>query len=33
MATAKQDARKVLDGLPEEASLEDDQFHLTSSSR
>lgn len=23
MATAKQDARKVLDGLPEEASLED----------
>jgi predicted transcriptional regulator len=28
MATAKQDARKVLDGLPEEASLEDIQYHL-----
>jgi predicted transcriptional regulator len=29
MATAKQDARKVLDGLPEEASLEDIQYHLS----
>jgi predicted transcriptional regulator len=28
MATAKQDARKILDGLPEEASLEDIQYHL-----
>ena len=28
MATAKQDARKVLDGLPEEATLEDIQYHL-----
>jgi predicted transcriptional regulator len=28
MATAKQDARRVLDGLPEEASLEDIQYHL-----
>ena len=28
MATAKQDARKILEGLPEEASLEDIQYHL-----
>lgn len=28
MATAKQDARRVLDNLPEEASLEDIQYHL-----
>lgn len=28
MATAKQDARKILDGLPEDASLEDIQYHL-----
>lgn len=28
MATAKHDARKILDGLPEEASLEDIQYHL-----
>ncbi len=28
MATAKQDARRVLEGLPEEASLEDIQYHL-----
>ena len=28
MATAKQDARKILDGLPEEATLEDIQYHL-----
>lgn len=28
MATAKQDVRKILDGLPEEASLEDIQYHL-----
>ena len=28
MATAKQDVRRVLDGLPEEASLEDIQYHL-----
>ncbi|HEU4904606.1 MAG TPA: hypothetical protein VFT19_00615 [Solirubrobacterales bacterium] len=28
MATAKQDVRKVLDGLLEEASLEDIQYHL-----
>ncbi len=28
MANAKQDARKILDGLPEEASLEDIQYHL-----
>lgn len=28
MATAKQDARKILDGLPEEASLEDIQYRL-----
>ncbi|MFN8159761.1 MAG: hypothetical protein U0R52_01775 [Solirubrobacterales bacterium] len=28
MATAKQDARRILDGLPEEASLEDIQYHL-----
>jgi predicted transcriptional regulator len=28
MATAKNDARKILDGLPEEASLEDIQYHL-----
>jgi len=28
MATAKQDAKKVLEGLPEEASLEDIQYHL-----
>jgi hypothetical protein len=27
MATAKQDARRALDGLPEEASLEDIQYH------
>jgi predicted transcriptional regulator len=26
--TAKQDVRRVLDGLPEEASLEDIQYHL-----
>ena len=28
MATAKQDVRKILEGLPEEASLEDIQYHL-----
>lgn len=28
MATAKHDARKILDKLPEEASLEDIQYHL-----
>ena len=28
MATAKQEVRKVLDRLPEEASLEDIQYHL-----
>jgi predicted transcriptional regulator len=28
MATAKQDARKILDGLTEVASLEDIQYHL-----
>ncbi len=28
MATAKQDARRVLEGLPEESSLEDIQYHL-----
>lgn len=28
MASAKHDARKILDGLPEEASLEDIQYHL-----
>lgn len=28
MATSKQDVRRVLDGLPEEASLEDIQYHL-----
>jgi len=28
MATAKQNVRRVLDGLPEEASLEDIQYHL-----
>lgn len=28
MATAKQDVRKILDSLPEEASLEDIQYHL-----
>lgn len=28
MATAKHDARKILDNLPEEASLEDIQYHL-----
>jgi predicted transcriptional regulator len=28
MATAKHDARKILDALPEEASLEDIQYHL-----
>lgn len=28
MATAKQDARKILNGLPEGASLEDIQYHL-----
>jgi predicted transcriptional regulator len=28
MATAKQDALKVLDGLPDDASLEDIQYHL-----
>lgn len=28
MATAKQDVRRILDGLPEEASLEDIQYHL-----
>lgn len=28
MATAKQDAEKVLSGLPEDASLEDIQYHL-----
>jgi predicted transcriptional regulator len=28
MAPAKQDARRVLDGLPEEVSLEDVQHHL-----
>jgi predicted transcriptional regulator len=26
--TAKQDVRRILDGLPEEASLEDIQYHL-----
>jgi predicted transcriptional regulator len=28
MATAKQEAQKVLDTLPEESSLEDIQYHL-----
>lgn len=28
MTTAKQDAQKVLSGLPEDASLEDIQYHL-----
>jgi len=28
MATAKQEVRKILDTLPEEASLEDIQHHL-----
>jgi predicted transcriptional regulator len=28
MATAKHDVRKILDSLPEEASLEDIQYHL-----
>ena len=28
MATAKQDVRKVLDNLPDDASLEDIQYHL-----
>lgn len=28
MVNAKQDVRRVLDGLPEEASLEDIQYHL-----
>ena len=28
MATAKQEAQKVLDALPEETSLEDIQYHL-----
>ncbi len=28
MATAKQEARKILESLPEEASLEDIQYHL-----
>jgi predicted transcriptional regulator len=28
MATVKQDARKILDGLPEEASLEDIQLYV-----
>jgi len=28
MASAKQEVRKVLDRLPEEASLEDIQYHL-----
>ncbi len=28
MATAKQEVRKVLETLPEEASLEDIQYHL-----
>jgi len=28
MATAKQDVRRVLDSLPEGASLEDIQYHL-----
>ena len=28
MATAKQEARRVLESLPEEASLEDIQYHL-----
>lgn len=28
MASAKQDVQKVLDTLPEEASLEDIQYHL-----
>jgi len=28
MATAKQEVRKVLEALPEEASLEDIQYHL-----
>jgi predicted transcriptional regulator len=28
MATAKQDARKILENLPDEASLEDIQYHL-----
>lgn len=28
MATAKQEAQKVLDELPDEASLEDIQYHL-----
>jgi predicted transcriptional regulator len=28
MPTAKQDARRVLDNLPEDASMEDIQYHL-----
>ena len=28
MATAKQEVQKVLEALPEEASLEDIQYHL-----
>jgi hypothetical protein len=28
MATAKQDVRRILDGLPEETSLENIQYHL-----
>jgi hypothetical protein len=28
MATAKQDVRRILDGLPEKASLADIQYHL-----
>lgn len=28
MVTAKQDVRRILDRLPEEASLEDIQYHL-----
>lgn len=28
MATAKQDVRRIPDSLPEEASLEDIQYHL-----
>lgn len=28
MSTAKQDVRQMLDGLPEDCSLEDIQYHL-----
>ena len=28
MSTAKEEVQKILDGLPEEASLEDIQYHI-----